>query len=214
MDRKMMTNYYSRLRLTQQLLPLLHAASPSLSRVVSVLAPGSESASINFDNLDLKTNFSITNAKNHAITMTGFAFEELAKANPTVSFVHAFPGGVKTGFNKDAGFLVRNLFDLGMTIGSRWMVPFDESGERHLYAATSGGYAARSKEEGGVPVHDDSSGSLVMKGSDGHEYSGAYLIGSDGEFRANEKVLKVLREKDAGPKIWEHTIKLFESVRG
>lgn len=145
--------------------------------------------------------------------MTNFAFEELAKANPTVSFVHAFPGGVKTGFSKDAGFLVRNLFDLGMALGSRWMVPFDESGERHLYAPTSGRYCARSREEGGVPVHDGPGGNMVMKGSDGQEYSGAYLIGSDGEFRANKKVLKALRDKDAGPKIWEQIIKLFESVR-
>jgi len=210
----MMTNYYSRLRFTQQLLPLLHAASPSLSRVLSVLSPGEEFASFDLDNLDLKKNFSLWNAANHTITMTDFAFEEMAKANPTVSFVHAFPGGVKTGYTKEANFLIRGLANVAATVGSRWMMPLEESGERHLYAATSERYAAKNRTEGGVPVNGDFGENMVMKGSDGVNFSGAYLVGSDGEFRANVKVLKALRDKNAGPRVWEHTMKIFETVRG
>lgn len=210
----MTTNYYSRIRFTQQLLPLLHAASPSLSRVVSVLSPGEEFASFDLDNLDLKKNFSLWNAANHTITMTDFAFEEMAKANPTVSFVHSFPGGVKTGYIKEAEILLRTAFVVVATLGSRWMTSLEESGERHLYAATSGRYTASYREEAGVPVGDDPTDKMVMKGSDGRNCSGAYLVGSDGEFRANEKVLKALRDKNAGPKVWEHTMKMFESARG
>ncbi len=91
-------------------------------------------------------------------------------------------------------------------------VDINESGERHLFAATSGIYPAREgKNRGGIepPVDQD-----VKKGSNGVAGSGAYLIGWNGEMRANEKVLKALREKDAGKKIWEHTMETFRSVRG
>ena len=91
-DKKLATNYYSRMRFTQQLLPLLQAAQPQLSHVVSVLAPGTESASFNTRDLGLKESFSLSSAANHACVMTDFCFEEFARRNPTVSFIHSFPG--------------------------------------------------------------------------------------------------------------------------
>ena len=142
--------------------------------------------------------------------MTDFAFEQLAEKNPAVSFVHAFPGGVKTGFFKEAGFAMKAVMNLLLVVISPWMVGIDESGERHLYAATSAAYPPKAGEKGGVEVEDGQ----VKKGSAGEVGSGAYLIGSDGELRANEKVLKNLRGKDAGAKVWAHTMEMFESVRG
>lgn len=204
-----MTNYYSRLRFTQQLLPLLQSASPQLARVVSVLAPGTES-SIDLTNLDLKHDFSLRKAAAHTVTMTDFAFEQLATTNPTVSFVHSYPGGVKTGFFKESGFAIRAATQLAYALMTPWTLSIEESGERHLYAATSAAYPAMAGEEGGVEVEDGK----VMKGSAGEVGSGAYLIGSEGELKANEKVLKELRGKDAGAKIWAHTVKMFESVTG
>ena len=208
LDRKLTTNYYSRVRFTQQLLPLLQSASPQLSHVVSVLGPGGESA-IDFDDLDLKHNYSLRKAAAHAITMTDFAFEEFATKNPTVSFVHSYPGGVKTGFFKESGFAIRAMARLALTLMSPWMIPIEESGERHLYAATSAAYPPKAGEEGGVEVGDGD----VKKGSAGEIGTGAYFIGSDGERRANEKLLKELRGKDAGAKVWAHTMKLFENIR-
>lgn len=178
--------------------------------MVSVLSPGLESASFDLDNLDLKKNFSLRNAAYHAITMTDFAFEEMAKANPTVSFVHSFPGAVKTGFVNEAGFAVRAAINLVAVLFSPFFMDLGESGERHLYAATSAVYPARHGDEAGVDIGTEK----VIKGSAGETCSGAYLVGSDGEFKANEKVLKMLREKDAGPKVWEHTVKTIEAIRG
>ena len=177
-----------------------------------MLSPGEESA-LDLDNLDLKRNFSLWKAATHAITMTDLTFEEMAKKNPSVSFVHAYPGGVKTGFANETGFMVRAAYQLLLTlltIFSPMMVGIEESGERHLYAATSAAYPASAGEESGVDV----GGGEVKKGSTGEVGSGAYLIGSDGEFRANEKVLKELRNKDAGAKIWAHTMKTFEAIGG
>lgn len=202
------------MRFTQQLLPLLRTASPELSRVVSVLAPGGESrTSFYLNDLDLKSNFSIRTAACHAITMTNFSFEEMAKQNPTVSFVHTYPGVVKTAFYKEAGFAVRMASNLLLTILSTvspWTVDIQESGERHLYAATSSAYPPKSGEDGGIDI----GGEEVMKGSDGKVGSGAYLIGSSGDFRGNEEILKELRDNGAGMNIWQHTMNIFKSVRG
>jgi len=198
------------MRFTQQLLPLLNSEPSQLSRVISVLSPGEESATFDLNNLGLSTNFSLRNAANHAITMTDFAFEELAKENPNVSFVHTFPGGVRTGFVKEAGFAVRAAANLVAVLGSRWMTPVGESGERHLYAATSARYPPKSGSEAGV----DAGGEGVLKGSAGETGSGAYLVGSWNDFRANEKVLEELRKKGAGSTIWAHTMETFRAVRG
>lgn len=209
LDRKLTTNYYSRFRFTTQLLPLLQAASPELSRVVSVLAPGEESSNFDLDNLDLKNNFSMKNAATHAVCMSDFAFEEAAKRYPKTAFVHAYPGAVKTGFMKETGALTRIGAKVAFALLSPWTVDITESGERHLYAATSGKYPAR-ENDGGVEV----AGERVMESSDGRVGNGAYFVGSDGERRIKESVVRELREKGAGEKVWQHTMKMFESVRG
>ena len=203
-----MTNYYARLRFTQQLLPLLQSASPHLSRVVSVLEGGGESASINLDDLGLKQSYSVKNAAKHAITMTGLAFEELAKENSTVSFVHAYPGIVKTNWGRDLGSLVKGASQVAFVLMRPWMVEIGESGERHLYVSTSNAYPAKSGDEEGVDVGTGK----VKNGSAGEMGSGAYLVGEDGERRANDEALKDLRNKKAGPKIWEHLMKTFEAI--
>ena len=208
LDRKMTTNYYARMRFIHNLLPLLRASAPELSRAVSVLSPGQETATLNFEDLDLRQNFSLRNAMTYCVTMTDFAFEELAKANPTVSFVHDFPGGVNTGFLKESNILLRAAGSILMGVGRPWMTSIEESGERHLFAATCRKYVSRDGQEHGVGFGKGDSG----KGTDGELGSGAYLIGSTGEPRGNEKALEQLRSKGAGEKIWKHTVEIFERV--
>ena len=143
-----------------------------------MLTPGDEMV-LDFDNLDLQQNFSLRKAAAHAITMTDFIFEEMAKKNPSVSFVHAYPGVVKTGFAKEASFAVRTASQLVLTVFSRWTVGIEESGERHLFAATSAAYPPSAGQKCGVEIGDGG----VKNGSAGAVGSGAYLIGSDGEVR-------------------------------
>ena len=207
-DRKLATNYYGRLRFAKQLLPLLNSAtSAELARVVSVLGAGGESSKIDLDNLDLKRDFSMGNAATHAITMTSLAFEEAARANPGVSFVHAYPGYVKTAFMRENGALVRFGIKAMYGVLAPLVVDIAESGERHLYAATSGVFPAR-ESDGGV----EAGNVAIRTGSDGESGSGAYLVGWDGEIRAKQKALEELRHKGAGPKVWEHTTQIFNSV--
>lgn len=209
LDSKLTTNYYARMRFTTQLLTLLKAAPPQFTRVVSVFAPGGE-APLDFSNLDLKHKFSLKNASAYAITMTDFFFEELAKRNPTISFVHCLPGAVHTGFAKEAPLAVRAGLKAAVTLLVPLKVEINESGERHLYVSTSAAYPPLGGEAAGVEVGSEK----VKKGSAGEVGSGAYLLGMHGEFRGKEKVLNELRAQNAGPKIWEHTMQTFTAVRG
>ncbi|KAJ5231824.1 uncharacterized protein N7469_006412 [Penicillium citrinum] len=217
LDKKFSLHYYSRMRFLVNLLPQLTTASnanggdgsstsnpglgPNLSRVVSVLAAGQEAPLI-MDDLSLKNNFSLRNCAKHTITMTSLSMEELAKAYPLTSFVHEYPSVVKTGIFRGLGPITRTAVNMLSFLAKPFFVPLDESGERHLYAATSPRFPPRGTKE----ITD------VAPGSDGEKGSGAYLLNWDGNDNGNGKALQELRKNDAGNSVWKHTLETFESI--
>jgi hypothetical protein len=187
----MSLHYYSRLRFTQNLLPLLQNAATAdagtplpISRVISVLAAGYERA-INTSDLSLKTTFSMGNAANHATTMNTLALDSLAKENPTISFIHSQPGGVDTNLLRNFGtvtqFAGRALLLLLRPLGI--MTPVKESGERHAWAATNEEFKA-----------------------------GAHFIGPSGDFSLNTKLIDQYRTDGTQKKVQEHTAEVLESI--
>jgi hypothetical protein len=80
------------MRLTTNLLPLKKSQAP---RILSVLAGGNERQILAHD-LGLERNYIIINVVNHTMTMHTLAFEHLAKSNLSVSFIHAYPGWMRT----------------------------------------------------------------------------------------------------------------------
>ena len=140
-------------------------------------------------------------------------FEELAKQSPTVSFIHSFPGAVKTGWYKETNPLIRATinfvfpaFAIGMNI-----ISLEESGERHLYLCTCGRLPGRNSSHA---IPSSKKESLMMRGSSGQKGGGAYLIGEYGQFAGNEEVLAELRKSFADFKVWEHTLDEFKRVTG
>lgn len=192
------------MRFVHQLLPELNKASSSggLSSVISVLGAGSE-GKIHLDDLALKKNYGVLNVLKHATTMNSFAAEELAKANPGTSFIHAYPGMVKTNIAQGFGPTMRFIMSGAMTVFSPFAVGLQESGERHLYAATSSAYSPRAKA-------NESS----VSGIDGEKGSGAYRLNWDGSVIGKDSVLKEYRSQGVGKKIWDHTLEVFEKVCG
>ena len=194
------------MRFTANLLPLLTKAAhstPPLSRVVSVLSAGFE-AKINLDDLALKANFTLSACANHATTMNTLAAEQLASIYPSTSFIHASPGGVKTGLYRELGLLGRIGLRMTYALALPLMTPIKESGERNLFAATSTRYPPKSMEK----VED------TEKGIDGVKGSGAYGISADGSYAQNEKVIQAYRSEGVGERIWEHTLDVFDVVCG
>ena len=70
LDRKFSLHYYSRMRFTTNLLPLLSKAANDneLSRVVTILAAGRERPMVE-DDLELKTHFTLGHCADHATSM-------------------------------------------------------------------------------------------------------------------------------------------------
>jgi hypothetical protein len=175
----------------------------NLSSVVSVLdARGN--APLILKDLSLKDNYSLRNAANHAITMTSLSMEELAAAHPSTSFIHAFPGIVKTGLARDYNFVMKAAMTAMLTLASHWTVPLKESGERHLYTATSPVFTPK----GTV------GGSDAAVGSDGVQGSGAYLVGSDSAIVPDQKILHGYREDGTRGAVWQHTLDVFKNIVG
>lgn len=191
------------MRFTHNLLPLLTASqSRPLSRVISVLAPGTE-GKIFVDDLALKTHFSVSQCATQAPTMTSLAAEELAAAHPGTTFTHASPGIVKTGLAREAGPIAKVGMQVLIMLLKPWSVPLTESGERHLYAATSQSFPPRDQ-----PAESSEVGSAGIKGS------GAYLLNWDGTPCGKEKILREYREKGVGKTVWEHTLEVFDKICG
>ncbi|KAL4977213.1 hypothetical protein BDW66DRAFT_133067 [Aspergillus desertorum] len=188
------------MRFISNLLPQLNAAanpssavppatekreSPALASVVSVLEAGGEGQLIK-DDLSLKTHYSLANARTHAITMTSLSLAELAQANPSISFVHSFLGVVRTGIIRELGAVSRMVVRAGWALAWPWMVPIEESGERHLYAAVG------LKRETGKP----------------------HLVGSNSEPRGNWNLLEELKAEKVGEEVWRHTLDVFGRICG
>ncbi|KAK2810660.1 hypothetical protein FQN50_002700 [Emmonsiellopsis sp. PD_5] len=206
LDTKFNLHYYSRMRFIFNLLPLLNAganSNPSFSRVVSILSGGHE-GKLNLNDLALKNTFSLQNCATHAITMNSLALDRLATAHPNISFVHAYPGFVKTSLGRDFGTIASAATKAFMFLATPLAVPFDESGERNLYAATSSRYPPKSA--------GDSEDTEV--GSDGVKGSGAYLLHWTGKANQNQKLFDGFKAQGWGEKVWDHTLDVFEKVCG
>jgi hypothetical protein len=186
LDKKFSLHYYSRLRFTQNLLPLLNRAAagpaPTLSSVVSVLAAGLE-APINTKDLSLKTTYSLRACANHATTMNSLAVHTLSTDNPGVTFIHSAPGGVQTNLSRGLGKWGQMAVDNTAFLWRRWAVPVQESGERHLWAATSESTAN----------------------------GGAVLIGSDSSIKTSALVKKMM-EDGTEKAVWDHSNEVFDKI--
>ncbi|KAF3480657.1 uncharacterized protein GIQ15_06004 [Arthroderma uncinatum] len=204
--------YYSRMRFIQNLLPLLDSATPA--RVISIFGGGFEFG-VNPDDLDLKHNYSIINCAKHAITMTSLAMEHLASSHPSVSFMHIYPGLVRSN-------IYTNSFPPPMAafynyVAWPMMWPFSvnvqECGERHLFHLTSGLYAPKkgSSPAEGVPVPGGLEGAI---GSTGQVGGGAYLLNWKGEGKQAPKTMQKYREEGMPDTVWKHTVDLISRAAG
>jgi hypothetical protein len=159
---------------------------------------------------------SFTKIRGHLVSMTSLAFEALADRAPTVSFVHDFPGSVPTPLGHETpGFLgyVYRLFMwiLKVPLG-RWVcVPIEESGERHVYLATSARYPPKEGNAVGVPAQGQEE---VVKGIDSQDNSGMYCVDWDCEGPGENPiaVLDGLRKKGVKEIVWTYTQDEFKRI--
>ncbi|TVY81233.1 Oxidoreductase andH [Lachnellula suecica] len=183
-------------------------SSPSLRRVVTVLAGGKEGQIFQDDFQGRKV--PMASGRGHSAAMTTLSLEIMAQKAPNVSFLHVYPGFVKTGISRGStGALMTAMKVVSAVVSPFLSIPFVECGERHVFLATS----ARFPPSEGVPM---GTGVGVAVGSDGESGSVVYPVNYEGEV-AGPKVLKVLADarRDGIPeKLWEHTEEEFVRITG
>ncbi|KAJ3041713.1 hypothetical protein HDV00_008801 [Rhizophlyctis rosea] len=203
---------HSRYRLALNLLPLIRTA-PSLRRVLSVLT-GTKEGPIDLTDLE-GLSMPVTQIRSHAASVTTLVFEELARRAPEVSFIHEYPGTVKSKLGKDANSLgIKVFLTLFQTLAPFFAIPDEESGERHLFCLTSGRFPPREGEGAAGVAVDGSVG--VARGTDGVVGSGVYSVDENGEV-ADAKVEALLagyRKDGTAAKVWEHHAADFKRVTG
>ncbi|MCJ1291833.1 hypothetical protein MMC34_003378 [Xylographa carneopallida] len=207
---------YSRTRFVVNLLPLLQRA-PSLRRVVTVLCAGKEGPVDASDMQGWRVTDMLAQRGQGASQLT-LTLEALAAQAPDVSFIHNFPGSVKTNLIRGGepkiiavGAFVAKIVNTFVDM----FVPPEECGARHVFLATSAKYPAGKggEQSTGVPLPK---GVGVARGTDGRSGSGVYSIDDQGEStgRKVEEVLARLRREGLVDTIWQDTQVQFLRITG
>jgi hypothetical protein len=180
---------------------------------VSILAGGQESP-LDLTDLEMREGFSMMKAAKNGTTQTTLAFEELARENLKITFIHKYPGFVNTG-------VIGRL--MGTMTGALWVpaqlfkytllpllnvflsMSIEEAGERGMFLVTSAMFPPGKGGEAGVPLPK---GLSVAKDSD--EGNGVYLLSPTDDVQPVTSALKTLRDEGGREKVWGSTLSVWE----
>ncbi|KAJ7187729.1 NAD(P)-binding protein [Mycena pura] len=142
-DRKLAVHYYARWRFLKDLLPSLEAAQEAGedAKVMSVLAAG-HGGPIDLDDLGLKKTFSLANAAAAAPTYNDIMVNDFAARYPALSFVHTYPGIVRSGLFASSDSRLVRVSNALLTLLTPFSNSVEASGELHLYALLKAGRGA------------------------------------------------------------------------
>ena len=141
----------------------------------------------------------------------------MAKKAPDVTFIHGFPGAVKSGIARDLkgapGIVLKIVYGI---IGPFVYVPNQECGERHLFLATSAKYPPASAGETAASMVPLGDGLSVARGIDGKAGSGVYSIEQNLESAGPkvEALLAGFRKEGLVEEVWQRTTEEFRRITG
>jgi NAD(P)-dependent dehydrogenase (short-subunit alcohol dehydrogenase family) len=193
--------HHSRARFILNLLPLLKAAT-GIRRVVSVIS-GTKEGEIDLDDLqgwNVTTRDRIKH-RGHSSSIVTLTHAHFMQQAPTVSFIHDYPGVVKSGIARGTTGLLWGVMTVIQMLGPLINIPEQESGERHLYFATSARFRAKDGVEEAVQLGE---GVGFARGIDGVEGSGVYSADQDNESAgpAVEELLGRFKKEGLVEKVW------------
>ncbi|KAF2110513.1 hypothetical protein BDV96DRAFT_202893 [Lophiotrema nucula] len=203
---------HSRARFIANLLPELQRATV-LRRVLSIFT-GTKEGPMPITDFQMRNlGMNLIKMRGQAASMLTLYQEHFATLAPSVSFVHDFPGPVKSNIARGGGIINLLMRTSAKIIGPFVFIPEGDSGDRHLYLATSSRYSAR---EGGVNGVEVEKGVEVARGTDGKVGSGCYTVDEKCESGNAEivSVLKGLREQGKGEEVWKHLVDEWVRITG
>lgn len=218
--------YYSRMRMIDQLLPLLtaRASSDDPAHIISVYAGGAETwGSLHKDDLSLRKDYSFSGARTHVVHMKTMFFEHLANDHPgKLSLVHVFPGLVITPAfapqlsRPSMPWWVRMLAPIMLPILKLTIaVPTVESGQRTLSFATAR-YPAKSldRSQSTKPLTTALSNDYpIATATNGMLGGGAYSCEAKCETNKGlDKAYAKLRAEQFYDRVWSHTYGAFNTI--
>jgi NAD(P)-dependent dehydrogenase (short-subunit alcohol dehydrogenase family) len=116
-DRKMALHYYGKQLLIRELLPSLKNDAKVIVVYDGWLGSPSK---LDWDDLDLKKNFSLNSAANHCMSMNDAMVQYYAaqqkQGTEKRHFVHAWPGGVNTGLYRELPWYLRPVARVGASL--------------------------------------------------------------------------------------------------
>lgn len=196
--------HHSRARFIYNLLPLLQAAT-GIRRVVNIFC-GSKEGPINLLDLQLRGTKAgdLIKQRGHGASIITLISAHFSQIAPTVSFIHDFPGFVKTNIARDTRGLVFGFMKVIGTLFAFRYIPALESGERHLYLATSARYPPAEGRDEGVRLSEEI---VIARGIDGAPGGGVYSTDEANESAgpAVEDFLKSMKKDGMVEKVWKLT---------
>lgn len=214
----MSLTYFGRLRMAKNLLPLIQRAT-GLRRVVSSFTGAKEGRVYEDDWQGNEGKVPFSAARGQGSTMMTLGLEALAKEAPEVSFVHAFPGTVKTDIIRSGdGALLRTMALISKALFFvTGYTPIVEVGERHTFYCTSARFPPRkSAAEPGAAGVGLPDGVSVANGIYGSVGGGVYSVDTYGE-SADVKVEELLenyRRDGTADRLWRYTESEWKRVTG
>ena len=156
-------------------------------------------------------NYGIINVNNHSSSFSSLAIEHLAEEYPSTSFVHMYPGLVKT--QQLSNWIKSPVYKWFMDwviipLITPFTVSLQEVGDRCLFYLTSKRFP--SKEGRKDPAK--AVGVELPEGLQAAKGDGAYLVGKDSE-DAGGKTMEMFRKHGTGEMVWQHSLDVFEEVR-
>ncbi|KAM0276037.1 hypothetical protein ACHAQH_007162 [Verticillium albo-atrum] len=202
----MALQYFGRVLMPLHLLPSLRAA-PS-PRVVTVLSGNLLHPSLNADDitLDKPGAWGGIRSQTQVGSLTNLALDHLAAdpANAALSFTHDWPGAVDTGnayrhWNGPSLWSPLPLTALLKPVYWLRGYSFEETGQRHLYLATSGDFGGQGPRIEGVQAEN----------TRGRSGGGLYLLDHRCDAKFKKDVLAKLRGS-AQERVWTRTMEILE----
>ena len=146
----------------------------------------------------------------HSATFTSLSIDLLAKKYPDTSFVHIYPGLVKTQqlTNWIKTPWIKFLADwVIVPMVTPFTVGIEEAGARGLFYLTSARYPSLN----GKKDNDKIDGVKLVEGLQVAKGEGAYMLGKSGE-EGEGKIMKTYRENGMRERVWGHSLEVFEGV--